>query len=88
MYNIIIDSLCKDKFKKLKRLGFGIQEKDLEVKKNNYWIMSFFDKDLEAKKKKEIWKQADKKKKIENGWICIEEIMMIIVCEIVIKYLF
>ena len=35
-------------------------------------------KDLEVKKKKEIWKQVDEKKKIEKGWICIEEIMMLV----------
>ena len=51
MYNIIIDSLCKDKFKKLKGFGFGIQEKDLEVKKNNYWIMFFLEKGFGSQEK-------------------------------------
>ena len=38
--------------KKLERLGFRIQEKDLEVKKNNYWIMSFFEKEFGSQEKK------------------------------------
>ena len=38
--------------------------------------MSFFKKEFGSQEKKN-WKQADKKKN-ENGWIYIEEIMMLV----------
>ena len=45
-------------------------------RKTTIGLCLFLQKNLEAKKKK--WKQADKKKN-ENGWICIEEKIMMLV---------
>ena len=35
----------------VKGLGFWIQENDLEAKKNNYWIMSFLEKEFGSEEK-------------------------------------